>query len=59
MRGWKLLIYASLMIFCRAEVASILLVRNCRDQFKVVLGLSPNHYKSSMFLCGVEPNTKL
>ena len=40
-------------------MASVSLVRNCLDQFQVASSLSPNLDKSSMFLCGVEPNTKL
>jgi hypothetical protein len=44
------------VIFCRAEVS---LVRNCLDQFRVASGLSANLNKSSMFLCGVDPNTEL
>jgi hypothetical protein len=48
-----------IMIFCRVKVASISLVRNCLDQFWVTSGLSLNLDKSSMFLCDVEPNTKL
>jgi hypothetical protein len=48
-----------LMIFCRAEVGSVSLVRNCLDQFWVASGLSANLDKSSMFLCGVDPNTEL
>jgi hypothetical protein len=48
-----------LMIFYKAEVALVSLVRNCLDQFQVALGLSPNFDNSSMFLCGVDPNTKL
>jgi hypothetical protein len=40
-------------------VASISLVRNCLDQFRVASSLSPNLDKSTMFLCGVESNTKL
>jgi len=38
-----------LMIFCRAEVGSVSLVWNCLNQFWV----------ASLFLCGVEANTKL
>jgi hypothetical protein len=48
-----------LMIFCRVEVASVSFVRNCLDEFEVASSLSSNIDKSSMFLCGVEPNTKL
>jgi hypothetical protein len=48
-----------LMIFYKAEVALVSLVRNCLDQFQVALGLSPNFDNSNMFLCGVDPNTKL
>jgi hypothetical protein len=47
------------MIFCKVEVALISLVRNSFDQFRVASGLSLNLDKSSMFLCGVEPDTKL
>jgi hypothetical protein len=47
-----------LMIFCRAKVGLVSLVRNCLNEFRVAFGLSPNLDKSSM-LCDVEPNTKL
>jgi hypothetical protein len=43
----------NLMIFCKAEVASVSLVRNCLDQFWVDSGLSSNPVKSNMFFCGV------
>jgi len=48
-----------LMIFCKAKVPSVSLVRNCLDQFQVASGLSPNPDKSNMFFCGVDPNTKM
>jgi hypothetical protein len=48
-----------LMIFCKAEVASVFLVRNCLDQFRVASDLSPNPDRSNIFLCGVAPNTKM
>jgi hypothetical protein len=48
-----------LMIFHKAEVALIFLVRNSLNQFWVASGLSPNLDKSNMFLCGVAPNTKM
>ena len=48
-----------LMIFCKAEVALVSFVRNCLDQFRVASDLSLNLDKSSMLLCGVDPNTKL
>ena len=41
------------------EVASVSLVRNCLDQFRFASDLSLNLDKSSMLLCGVDPNTKL
>ena len=41
------------------EVASVSLVRNCLDQFQFASDLSLNLDKSSMLLCGVDPNTKL
>jgi hypothetical protein len=47
------------MIFHKAEVALIFLVRNSLNQFWVASGLSPNLDKSNMFLCGVAPNTKM
>jgi hypothetical protein len=47
------------LIFRKTKVASVSLVRNCLDQFQVTSGLSPNPDKSSMFLCGVDPNTKM
>jgi hypothetical protein len=47
-----------LMIFCKAKVALVSLVKNCLDQFRVASVLYPNLDKSGMFLCGVEPNTK-
>ena len=40
-------------------MASVSLVRNCLDQFRFASDLSLNLDKSSMLLCGVDPNTKL
>jgi hypothetical protein len=48
-----------MIFFCKANVASVSLVRNCLDQFQVASSLSPTLDKSNMFLCGVEPNTNL
>jgi hypothetical protein len=48
-----------MIFFCKANVASVSLVRNCLDQFQVASSLSPTLDKSNMFLCGVESNTNL
>ena len=48
-----------LMIFYKAEVALVSSVRYCLNQFQVASSLSPNPNKSNMFLCHVDPNTKI
>jgi hypothetical protein len=48
-----------LMIFYKAEVALVSSVRYYLNQFRVALSLSPNPDKSNMFLCHVDPNTKI
>ena len=40
-------------------MASVSVVRNCLDQFRVPSCLSPNPDKSIMFLCCVAPDTKM
>jgi hypothetical protein len=37
------------MMFCRAKVGLVSLVRNCLNEFRVAFGLSHNLDKSSMF----------
>ena len=48
-----------LMIFYKAKVALVSSVRYCLNQFRVASSLSPNPNKSNMFLCHVDPNTKI
>jgi hypothetical protein len=48
-----LCIIDDLMMFCKAEVASNSLVRNCLDQFWVASGSSPNPNKSNICSCVV------
>lgn len=35
-------------------MGTVSLIKKCIDQFWLLEGLSPNHDKSSMFLCGVK-----
>ena len=48
-----------LMIFCRAKVVMVSLINHSLDQFWILSSLSPNNNKSSMFLYGVKPDTKM
>lgn len=47
-----------LLIFCKGEVSSISLIKDCLSQFKDISGLSPNPDKSKIFSCGVNEAIK-
>ncbi|XP_038975305.1 uncharacterized protein LOC120106373 [Phoenix dactylifera] len=48
-----------LMIFCKADLASVSLIGGCLQQFRDISGLIPNPDKSSMFICGVPSELRM
>lgn len=47
-----------IMIFCRGDVCSPMILKEHVDQFAAVSGLTVNLQKSQVFLCGVKPHIK-
>lgn len=42
-----------LLIFCKGEVSSVSLIKDCLSRFSGFSGLSPNPGKSNVFSCGI------
>jgi len=48
-----------LLVFSRADVQSVRLVKECLDQFRYLSGLIPNPGKSDFFVCGVTSASRM
>ena len=47
-----------LLIFCKGDMKSISLIKECLNSFRDMSGLSPNSDKSHLFTCGVAESIK-
>ena len=47
-----------LMLYCHADTASVSILKSCLDTFSAISGLTINQTKSSLFLSGVDRDTR-
>ena len=47
-----------LMLYCHADTSSVNILQSCLDKFSTVSGLTINYAKSSIYLSGVDVDTK-
>lgn len=45
-------------MFCRGEIGSVSIIKDCLISFPEMSGLTPNPDKSNIFMCGVDESVK-